>query len=402
MTTYRRKGYDPSPLPVSGGWTEGDPTAFREFEHIGPLRCENDSVIPAVTMAYETFGKLNADRSNAVLVLHALTGDGHVTGDTAPGQSTPGWWPDIIGPGKIIDTDRYFVLAPNILGGCQGSTGPASIHPDGKPWGSRFPVISTRDQVAAEIRLADALGIDRFHLVIGASMGGQRALEWGIMAADRIDNLVVIASGPTTTADQSAWAHTQIQAVTLDQHWNNGDYYDQQEGPANGLGLARQIAHTTYRSALELGTRFDRIPQGNEDPLYGGRLAVQSYLDHHGQKLARRFDAGAYVTLCRAMITHDIGRDRGGVSMALSMVRARTLVIAVDTDRLFSPSQSLTIASGITGAYYREIRSDFGHDGFLIESDQTTSLLAWFLGQRTPAPVNGCINLGSEVSITDL
>ena len=367
------------PLPPSGGWKETDPVAFRKFKHIGPLRLENNQVIPDVTMSYETFGELNEDRSNAVLILHALTGDAHVSGDVAPGQKTPGWFGDIVGPGKVIDTDKYFVLAPNILGGCLGSTGPSSTHEDGKAWGSRFPVVSTRDQVNAEIRLADALGLDRFHLVLGASLGGQRAIEWGIMAADRVENLAVIASGPTTTADQSAWAHTQINAVTLDEHWHGGDYYACEVGPTKGLSLARQIAHTTYRSANELGERFDRIPQGQEDPLTGGRLAVQSYLDYHGQKLARRFDAGAYVALCRAMITHDIGRDRGGVSMALSQVRARTLVVAVDTDRLFSPSQSLTIATGVPHGFYREIRSDHGHDGFLIEAEQTTELLRAFL-----------------------
>ncbi|MDO5048602.1 MAG: homoserine O-acetyltransferase [Actinomycetaceae bacterium] len=366
-------------LPVTGGWREGDPVAFRKFERIGPLRLENGGVLPDVTMSYETFGQLNEDGSNAVLILHALTGDAHVTGGVAPGQKTAGWFSQIVGPGKVIDTRRYFVVAPNILGGCHGSTGPSSPHKDGKPWGSRFPVLSTRDQVNAEIRLTDALGIDRFHLVLGASMGGQRALEWAIMAPQRVVNLAVIASGPTTTADQSAWAHTQVNAVALDEHWHGGDYYDCEVGPVKGLGLARQIAHTTYRSAEELGERFDRIPQGQEDPLTGGRLAVQSYLDYHGQKLARRFDAGAYVALCRAMITHDIGRDRGGVSAALSLVRARTLVVAVDTDRLFSPSQSLTIATGVRQGFYREIRSDHGHDGFLIEAEQTTELLSAFL-----------------------
>ena len=379
---------DLTPPPVSGGWVEGDPVAFRRFADVGPMRLENGESLPAVRVAYETWGGLDAERSNAVLVLHALTGDAHVTGEGGshiPGQPTPGWWGHIVGPGKIIDTERYFVVAANILGGCQGSTGPSSLHADGKPWGSRFPVVSTRDQVAAEARLADFLGISRFALVIGASMGGHRAIEWAVGLPERVARVAVVASGAQTTADQAAWAHTQIRAVELDPAWRGGDYYEDPVGPVGGLALARQIAHTTYRSPQELDARFGRLPQHEEDVLRGGRLAVESYLDYHGHKLVRRFDAGSYVALCRAMLSHDIGRDRGGVREALAGVTARTLVIAVDSDRLFDPAQSWQIAEGVAGAYYREIHSDHGHDGFLIESDQMTRVLDEFLNQRIPA-----------------
>ncbi|MDO4258080.1 MAG: homoserine O-acetyltransferase [Actinomycetaceae bacterium] len=381
MTSRR----DLPPAPVSGGWHEGQPAAFRRFADLGPLRLENGSTLPSVRLAYETWGTLAKDGGNAVLIEHALTGDAHVTGPAAPGQSTPGWWCDIVGPGKIIDTDQYFVVAANVLGGCQGSTGPSSLGPDGRAWGSRFPIVSTRDQVEAEVRLADLLGINAWSLVIGASLGGHRAIEWAVAHPHRVERLIVVASGAQTTAEQAAWAHTQIRAIEIDPAWHGGDYYDQGVGPISGFSLARQIAHTTYRSPEELDTRFGRLPQHEEDPLHGGRLAVQSYLDHHGDKIVRRFDAGSYVTISRSMISFDVGRDRGGVREALRGVTARTLVVAVDSDRLFFPEQVAQIAHGVGGAFYREIHSDHGHDGFLIESDQLSALFDEFLHERIPA-----------------
>lgn len=376
---------DPSRAGVTGAWSESDPPADRLFADLGAMRLENGKILEGVTLAYETWGALDESKSNAVLILHALTGDAHVVGPVQPGQPTPGWWEQIVGPGKVLDTERYFVVAANVLGGCQGSTGPASLAPDGKAWGSRFPVISTRDQVRAEARLADLLGIDAWSLVVGASLGGHRAIEWAVSYPERVDRLIIVASGAQTTADQAAWAHTQIRAIELDPAWRGGDYYDQEEGPTRGLALARQIAHTTYRSPSELDSRFGRLPQREEDPLHGGRLAVESYLDYHGEKIIRRFDAGSYVALSRSMLSHDIGRDRGGQREALKRVTAQTLVVAVDSDRLFFPEQVWQMADGIKGAYYREIHSDHGHDGFLIESDQLTALLDEFLTQRIPS-----------------
>ena len=290
-----------------------------------------------------------------------------------------------MGPGRIIDTTTHFVVAANVLGGCQGSTGPSSSAPDGRPWGSRFPEVSTRDQVEAEVRLADLLGIERFSLVIGASMGGHRALEWAVGHPSRVERLAVVASGAQTTAEQAAWAHTQVRAIEMDPNWRGGDYHDAPHGPTQGLALARQIAHTTYRAPAELGERFGRLPQHEEDVLRGGRLAVESYLDHHGDKLVRRFDAGSYRILCRAMLSHDIGRDRGGVREALRQVTARTLVVAVDSDRLFFPSDVWQVAEGVHGAHYREIHSDHGHDGFLIEAPRMAAILDEFLHHRIPA-----------------
>ena len=379
-----RELIDPRTLPATGAWREGDPVGNRQFADLGEFLLDGGGSLP-VTLAYETWGRLNADGSNAVLVLHALTGDSHVIGDAGDGHPTAGWWSAVVGPGKAIDTDRYFVLAPNMLGGCQGSTGPSSNAPDGTPWGSRFPIVSTRDQVAAEALLADRLGIERFALVVGASLGGQRAIEWAVQCPDRVARVAVVASNAATTAEQIAFAHTQIMSITGDAHFNGGDYYDAETGfgPARGLALARQIAHITYRCTGELADRFGRIQQHAEEPLEGGRYAVQSYLDHHGWKLARRFDANSYIAITRTMMTHDVGRDRGGVGTALEQVTARTLVLGVDSDRLFYPYELAQITTHVPRAEQLQwVHSRHGHDGFLIEFDQVSKILGRFL--RTP------------------
>lgn len=371
------------PPPASAAWREGDPPGRRKFIDIGPLDLETGGHLPAVRMAYETWGELSPTKDNAVLVLHALTGDSHVTGPIEEGHLTPGWWDTMVGPGGPIDTDRYFVVAANVLGGCQGTTGPASSAPDGRPWGGRFPYITIRDQVAAEIALSDALGIDEWQLAIGPSLGAMRALEWALLAPDRVRRIAVIGATPYTTADQIAWAHPQLTAIRSDPAWNGGDYYDAPpgHGPHRGLAVARQIAHATYRSARELDVRFGRRPQGDEQPLGGGgRFAVQSYLDHHGMKLVRRFDANSYLTLTQAIMSHDVGRDRGGVAAALSRIAAEALVVAVDSDRLYLPEQSHQMADLIPrSGPAHVIHSDIGHDGFLVESEELGALVRDFL-----------------------
>ncbi|MEU3555818.1 homoserine O-acetyltransferase MetX [Streptomyces fragilis] len=376
MNTVLTPSQVPLP-PASGAWQEGDPPGRRRwYEREKPLALEAGGELPGVRLAFETWGRLAPDRSNAVLVLHALTGDSHVAGPAEPGHPTPGWWDGIIGPGRALDTDRWFVVAPNVLGGCQGSTGPSSPGPSGRRWGGDFPFLTQRDQVAAEAGLADALGIDRWALVVGGSMGGMRALEWAVSHPERTDALLLLATTAAASAEQIAWAGIQLRAIRSDPHWHGGHYHDTGRGPHAGLGLARRIAHVTYRSEPELQVRFGRSPQGTEDPHNGGRYQVESYLDHHAAKLAGRFDAGSYVTLCEAMNSHDIGRGRGGVRAALRRVTARTLVAGVGSDRLYPPSQQAELAAGIpTADHLRLIESPYGHDGFLIEVEQVAALV---------------------------
>ncbi|UMP06936.1 homoserine O-acetyltransferase [Amycolatopsis sp. EV170708-02-1] len=334
--------------------------------------------MPEFHLAYETWGQLNGDASNAVLIEHAMTGDSHVAGHAGDGHPTAGWWNGIVGPGLAVDTTKYFVVVPNILGGCQGSTGPASIARDGRPWGSRFPSITIRDTVQAEVRLAEALGIRRWAAVIGGSMGGMRALEWAVAHPDKVARLLLLACSAATTAEQIAQGALQLAAVTGDAGWHGGDYYDAPagHGPHRGLSLARRIAQLSYRCEAELAQRFGRQANERENPLEGGRFAVESYLDHHANKLLRRFDAGSYVTLTRAKNTHDVGRGRGGTDAALAHITATTIVASITSDRLYLPSTVQALADGVSGCDgVSSIVSRHGHDGFLIETAQVAVLV---------------------------
>ena len=343
------------------------------YASIGGLDLEGGGYLPEVTLAYETWGTLNADRSNAVLIEHALTGSTHVTrGDT----DEEGWWEQLAGPGAPVDTDRFFVVSINIVGGCYGSTGPSSAGPDGAAWGSRFPLVTLRDSTVAEARLADQLGIRSWYAVLGGSMGGARALEWAVTYPDRVQRCAVISVGAASTAEQIAFAQAQTLAIRQDPNFNGGDYYGG-PCPEDGLALARRIAHITYRSAAELEGRFGREPQAAESPLQGGSLAnrgryqVESYLDHQGTKLVRRFDANSYIALTEALMSHDICRGRGSLAETLASSSARFFVAAVDSDRLYFPSQSRELAKALPGEVdVHMIQAPIGHDGFLTEIGQ--------------------------------
>jgi len=361
--------------PVTGAWRPGDPPGARRFETLGEQFVRGGR-IPSVRVAYETWGTLSPAADNAVLVFHALTGDSHVAGPPGPGHRTAGWWGDVVGPGRAIDTDRWFVVAPNMLGGCQGTTGPSSLAPDGVEWGSRFPFVTIRDQVATQLRLADRLGIDRFAAVVGGSMGGMHALEAAITAPERVARLAVLASTAQTTADQIAANSLQRAAIQMDPGYAGGDHHDAEpgEGPHRGLALARRMAMMTYRASDELNGRFARSWQSDVSPLGDdGRFSVESYLDFHGNKFTRRFDAASYVALTQAMDSHDVGAGRGGVAAALARVTARTLVVGVSSDRLFPVEDQHRIAAGVPdtldGDHAAVITSEFGHDGFLIEHE---------------------------------
>jgi homoserine O-acetyltransferase/O-succinyltransferase len=372
--------------PATGAWREGDPVGNRQFVAIGAQELESGETLASVRIAYETFGTLNTAKDNAILVLHALTGDSHVVGESGPGHPTAGWWGGIVGAGKAIDTDEWFVVAPNMLGGCQGSTGPSSSSPDGTEWGARFPFVTIRDQVAAQAAFSDAIGISTWSAVIGGSMGGMQALEWAIEYPDRVERIGVLATPELSNADQIALNSVQVDAIHLDPRFADGNYYGASDGdgPYRGLALARRMALLNYRSPAELNDRFQRSWQSGISPLGGGgRYAVESYLDFHGNKFTRRFDANSYVTLVNAMNSHDIGRDRGGVSNALARVTARALILGIDTDRLFPLEHQQLLASllpsTIDNGQVVVITSPFGHDGFLIEDDVVGSHLARLL-----------------------
>ncbi|TSB33103.1 homoserine O-acetyltransferase MetX, partial [Streptomyces benahoarensis] len=372
--------------PASGAWREGDPPGRRRWVTLpGTLPLEAGGALPGVRIAYETWGTLAPDASNAVLVLHALTGDSHVAGPAGPGHPTAGWWDALVGPGAALDTRRWFVVAPNVLGGCQGSTGPASPRPGGAGrWGPDFPLVTPRDQAAAEARLADALGIGRWAAVIGGSMGGMRALEWAVGLPERTGALLVLACGAAASAEQIAWGAVQTAAVRADPGWRAGRYHDAPDGagPHRGLGVARRIAQLTYRSEPELADRFGRRAQPGEDPWRGGRYAVESYLDHHAGKLVRRFDAGSYVTLVEAMNAHDVGRGRGGAAAALARARMPAVVAGIGSDRLYPPAQQAELAALLPGADRpRILDSPSGHDGFLTETEQVGAVLREVLGR---------------------
>lgn len=364
-------------------WRPGDPVGDRRFADVGDLALERGGILPDVRVAYETWGTLSPSGDNAVLVEHALTGDSHVVGDAGPGHASPGWWPSLIGPGAPLDTDRLFVVASNVLGGCQGTTGPAASAPHGTPWGGRFPFITIRDQVATEAALADVLGIERWHGVLGGSMGGMRALEWATGHPDRVENVLVVASTAYATADQVAWCQPQLLAIRTDPAYRGGDYYGSSDWPLTGMGIARRIAHTTYRHEAELDERFGRLPRAGEDPLGGGgRYDVESYLDHHATKLSRRFDPNSYLVLTEAMNSHDVGRGRGGVPAALRRYTGRLHVAGVTTDRLYPMRLSEEMAAARPGTGLSVITSRHGHDGFLVETEQVGHVIRDVLGSR--------------------
>ncbi len=364
-----------TPIPVTGAWRPGDPPGRRQFATFFSSRphvLEAGGRLEGVTVAYETWGTLNAEASNAVLVLHALTGDSHAAGPATLGHVQPGWWDDLVGPGRPVDTDRFFVVCPNVLGGCQGTTGPASIAPDGRPYGSRFPVVTIRDQVVVEAALADELGIAQWAVVLGGSMGGMRALEWAVGLPERVRHAVVLAVGATASAEQIALCSLQVRAIRGDANFAGGDYYDAApgDGPHRGMSLARGIGQVGYRSEEEFDLRFGRGHQGDEKPLAGGRYAVESYLEYHGDKLCSRFDANSYIKLSQAMNHHDVGRGRGGRERALSRISAEVTIAGISSDRLYPLRLQHELAALIPHAGGVEvIDSLVGHDGFLVESE---------------------------------
>lgn len=372
--------------PATGAWLAGDPVGDRKFSEPFDLLLESGQELPGARLAYETWGELNAQKSNAILVLHALTGDSHLIGDAGNGHATAGWWNGLVGEGKPLDTSDFFVITPNVLGGCQGSTGPSSLDRNGREYGPSFPQITIRDQANAFLELADQLDIKTFFAIIGGSMAGMHALEIAIEHPERLQRLAILAAPPYSTADQIALNTVQLEAIRSDSNFAAGWYYDAKPGfgPHKGLALARRMALLNYRSPKELNDRFGRSWQSQVSPLTErGKYAVESYLDFHGNKFVRRFDANSYITLVSAMNSHDVGRDRGSVEEALSKITCPTLVLGLDSDRLFPLSGQQLIAEHISGELVggelQVIQSEFGHDGFLIELDEVGARLRMLL-----------------------
>jgi homoserine O-acetyltransferase len=381
----------PERLPVTGAWRPGDHPGHRQFLTLPrPVALDGGHVLHDVVVAYETWGTPNADMSNALLLCHAWTGDSHAYGPAGHGHPTSGWWDGVVGPGLDIDTDRWFVVCANVLGGCQGSTGPASPHPaDGQPYGSRFPVVTIRDMVRVQSRLADALGVRRWASVIGGSMGGMQVLEWAITFPDRVGSIIPIATCAQATAQQIAWGAIGRRAIRLDPRWRGGDYYDAEpgDGPHEGLSIARMVAQVTFRSDNVFTDKFGRTLAdggnlGHELDLWQ-RFEVERYLDHHGAKLVRRFDANSYLAIGKAMDLHDVGRGRGGLEAAMARIRVPSLTIGIWSDMLYPAYQQRQIrdllVAGGTECEYVEVDSPHGHDAFLINLDQVGPPVAKFL-----------------------
>src|SRR5690606_20555036 len=387
IPNYRTRTSIPTPRrrvePGSVGVVRRQIARFDE-----PLTLRSGGVLPYFQLAYETYGTLNADRSNAILICHALSGDAHVAGyHTLDPDEKPGWWDDAVGPGKMFDTNRFFVICSNVIGGCQGSTGPSSLAPDGKPYALRFPAITIADMVAAQRRLLDRLGIERLFAVAGGSMGAMQALQWAVETPERVRNLVFLASTPRSSAQQIAFNETGRQAIYADPNWNEGNYYGGPI-PASGLAVARMLAHITYMSELSLDRKFGRNLQSRETLAYTFRepeFAGESYLAYQGRKFVERFDANSYLYITKAIDYFDITADYGSLRAALQRIEANSLIVSFSSDWLYPAEQMLEMVEVLEGlgrpVEYHHIDAPFGHDSFLVEVDRMEEVVGGYLSR---------------------
>lgn len=353
------------------------------FEHL-PL--QRGGVLGPVTLAYETWGTLNKERTNAILITHALTGNAHAHDVERPDDVKAAWWNPLIGPGRPIDTTRYFVVCSNVLGSCYGSTGPSSVDPrTGHPYGMRFPVITIRDMVRAQRALLDYLGVQELALVVGGSIGGQQALEWAVTYPELVRRVGVVAATAALTAQAVAFSEVERQAIMADPCWQGGDY-EPGQGPTTGLAIARMLAMITYQSEEAMELRFSRRQARNtivEPPSHagdlGGRFDVEGYLYYQGEQLARRFDANSYLYLSRAMDLYDVSEGYPSLDAALSRLRSKALFVGIRSDFLFPAARVHALAERVRAlggdATYVELDSPHGHDAFLKEWTQMTDAL---------------------------
>ena len=361
------------------------PEGEQRVVSIGDLATEAGVTIRDASIAFRRWGAFRGDphgENNVLVVEHALTGD----------SDAADWWCEAIGPGKALDTDEWCVICTNALGSCYGSTGPASEHPDGGVWGSRFPAINMRDMVHAERAFLEALGLGRVHAIIGGSMGGARTLEWTLLYPEAVDYALVLAVSARASAWQIGIQTAQITSITQDPDWHGGNYHSTGCAPNAGLAAARRIAHLTYRGELEIDERFGTSAQTGENPLGpyradGERFAVQSYLEHQGTKLTERFDAASYVTLTEALNRHDVGRGRGGLNKALASSTVPTMIVGVDTDILYPYHQQEHLSRNLGNLLaMAKLSSPVGHDAFLVEARQMDRILRNFISLTHETP----------------
>ncbi len=370
--------------------TPSSPVA--RFDASAPLRLDCGVDLAPFQIAYQTYGELNADRTNALLICHALTGDQHVANEH-PVTHKPGWWETMVGPGRIIDTDRYFVICPNVIGACMGTTGPAATNPKtGKPWGLDFPVITIRDMVRAQAMLLDRLGVETLFSVLGGSMGGMQVLQWAASYPARVFSAMPVACATRHSAQNIAFHEVGRQAVMADPDWRHGRYFAEGTNPRRGLAVARMAAHITYMSDAALHRKFGRRLQDRETPTFSfdADFEVESYLRHQGSSFVERFDANSYLYLTRAMDYFDLAADHNGVlAEAFRGTRTRFCVVSFTSDWLFptSESRSLVHALNAGGARvsFAEIDTDKGHDAFLLDVPEYLDITRGFLESAAAA-----------------
>ena len=358
-------------------------TQYYTFAHSpSELELESGEKFGPITLAYETYGKLNSEKSNAILIHHALTGDAHAAG-FHPGDKDPGWWDNMIGPGKAFDTEHYFIICSNVLGGCKGSTGPASINPvTGRPYGLQFPVITIKDMVNAQRHLIDYLGIDKLLAVVGGSMGGMQALQWVVSYPDRVQSVIPVATTANHSPQQIAFNEVGRQAIMADPNWNEGDYYGK-DLPAKGLSVARMVGHITYMSDVSMSEKFGRKFKNTKQPFkFSPEFEVEGYLQYRGDNFIKRFDPNSYLYITKAIDYFDLSNGTG-LREVFKGITAPFLIIAFKSDWLYPAYQSQEIAracklAGID-AIYCELNSNYGHDAFLVEVDEQAHLIKYFL-----------------------
>jgi homoserine O-acetyltransferase len=351
-----------------------------------PLPLKSGEVLPQYDLVYETYGTLNTDKSNAVLICHALSGNHHVAGKYSENDKYPGWWDNLIGPGKPLDTNRFFVIGLNNLGGCHGSTGPSSIDPKtGKPWGAAFPLVTVEDWVTSQVRLTEYLGIKQLAAVVGGSLGGMQALQWTIAYPDRARHALVIASAPNLTAQNVAFNEVARQAIITDPEFHGGDYYAQDTVPRRGLRIARMLGHITYLSDDAMGEKFGRrLRAGDIQYSFDVEFEMESYLRYQGDKFAGEFDANTYLRMTRALDYFDPALPHeGDLSKALAVAKAKFLVVSFTSDWRFSPARSREIVKALLdnelSVSYAEVTAAHGHDAFLMPDPHYHAILRSYL-----------------------